>query len=138
VIAMTLHPPKLDRLLEASPVILIHLACALVALVIGTVLLSRIKGSRLHKRLGWVWVVAMTLTAGVSLFIKVINPGHFSLIHILSGWVLFSLPTAIWAIRSKNVRRHSRFMTGMFVGGLLIAGFFTFLPGRLMHQVFLS
>jgi uncharacterized membrane protein len=27
-------------------------------------------------------------------------------------------------------------MTGMFIGGLIVAGMFTFAPGRLMYQVF--
>jgi len=27
-------------------------------------------------------------------------------------------------------------MIGLYVGALLIAGAFTFLPGRLMHQIF--
>lgn len=31
---------------------------------------------------------------------------------------------------------HRRMMTGLFIGGLVIAGALTFLPGRLMWQVF--
>jgi uncharacterized membrane protein len=33
------------------------------------------------------------------------------------------------------VGRHRKTMIGIFTGGLLIAGLFTFLPGRIMHVV---
>ncbi len=132
------HAPDLSRILAAPLVIQLHIAGALTALVIGSVLLAGVKGTGLHKRLGWAWVIAMTLTAGSSLFIRVINPGHFSIIHLLSGWTLIALPMAIFAIRRRKVAMHRRAMTGMFVGGLVIAGLFTFAPGRLMWTVFLG
>jgi uncharacterized membrane protein len=132
------HAPDLSLIAAAPLVIQLHIAGAVTALVIGSVLLAGVKGSGLHKRLGWTWVAAMTLTAISSLFIRTLHPGHFSFIHLLSGWTLIALPMAIFAIRRRNVRLHRRAMTGMFVGGLLIAGLFTFLPGRLMWNVFLG
>jgi uncharacterized membrane protein len=36
------------------------------------------------------------------------------------------------------VQAHRRAMTGMFVGGLIVAGALTFLPGRLMWAIFFS
>jgi uncharacterized membrane protein len=130
------HVPNLALIAAAPLVIQLHIAGAVTAFVIGSVLLAGVKGTGLHKRLGWTWVIAMALTAISSLFIKVIHPGHFSFIHLLSGWTLIALPMAIFAIRRKNIRLHRRAMTGMFVGGLVVAGLFTFLPGRLMYQVF--
>lgn len=132
------HTPDLALIAAAPPVIQLHIAGAVTAFVIGSVLLAGVKGTGLHKRLGWTWVIAMALTAISSLFIKVIHPGHFSFIHLLSGWTLIALPMAIFAIRRRNIRLHRRAMTGMFVGGLLVAGLFTFLPGRLMWNVFLG
>ncbi|ALL14675.1 DUF2306 domain-containing protein [Caulobacter henricii] len=132
------HAPDLGLLAAAPLVIQLHVAGAVTAFVIGAVLLAGVKGTGLHKALGWTWVLAMTLTAVSSLFIRTINPGHFSLIHLLSGWTLIALPMAIFAIKRRKVRQHARAMTGMFVGGLLIAGLFTFLPGRLMWHVFLG
>jgi len=133
-----LHTPDLSLVAAAAPVIQVHIAGAVTALLIGSVLLAGVKGSRLHKRLGWIWVAAMALTAASSLFIKVLHPGHFSLIHLLSGWTLIALPMGVFAIRRGNIAGHRRTMTAMFVGGLLIAGLFTFLPGRLMWRVFLG
>lgn len=70
-----LHAPKLDLLAAAPTAIQIHVAAALTALAIGTVLLIGIKGTRVHRTLGWVWVLAMGTTAISSFFIHQINPG---------------------------------------------------------------
>ena len=131
-----LHAPRWDLIAAAPAVIRLHIAAAVLAFLVGAVLLLNVKGTTLHKTLGWTWVIAMGTTAASSLLIKVINPGHWSFIHFLSGWVLIALPIAIVAIKRKNVGLHRRLMTGVFVGGLVIAGAFTFAPGRLMFQVF--
>lgn len=130
------HLPDFSRVAEAPLVIRVHLFAALTALTIGTVLMMRVKGTNVHKMLGWTWVIAMGTTAVSSLFIRTINPGHFSFIHLLSGWTIVGLPGAVYAIKRGKVAAHRRAMTGMFVGGLLLAGLFTFLPGRLLWTVF--
>ena len=132
------HPraPDLAPLASAPPVIQLHVAGALTALAVGTVLLLGVKGTQRHRGLGWAWVVAMATTAISSLFIHTINPGGFSLIHLISGWTIVALPMAVYAARRHRVAVHRRSMTAMFVGGLLIAGAFAFLPGRLMWAVF--
>ncbi len=137
-LAERLHAPDFSKIAAAPPVIQVHLTAALTALVIGAVLMLRVKGTTLHKLLGWTWVIAMGTTAVSSLFIQTINPGHFSFIHLLSGWTIVGLPGAVYAIKRGKVAAHRRAMTGMFVGGLLIAGLFTFLPGRLLWTVFLG
>lgn len=129
------HVPNLSLLAEQPPVIQAHVAAALTALLIGTVLLLGGKGNRLHRTLGWIWVVAMATVAISSFFIREINPGGFSFIHLISGWTVIALPMAVFAARRHKVRMHRRAMTGLFVGGLLIAGLFTFTPGRLMWQI---
>lgn len=130
------HAPQWGLMLEAGPVIQLHVAGAVTALVIGTILLIGVKGTRRHRILGWGWVTAMAITAVSSLFIHRINPGGLSLIHLLSGWTIISLPMAVYAIRRGRVQVHRRAMTGMFVGGLIVAGAFTFLPGRMMWAIF--
>ncbi|USQ95585.1 DUF2306 domain-containing protein [Caulobacter sp. RL271] len=132
------HAPNLSLIAAAPTVVQVHLTAALTALVIGAVLMLRVKGTTAHKLLGWTWVLAMGTTAVSSLFIREINPGHFSFIHLLSGWTIVGLPGAVYAIKRGKVAAHRRAMTGMFVGGLLIAGVFTFLPGRLLWTVFLG
>ena len=124
-------------LLGRQPVVLrLHIGAALTALAIGIVIMARPKGVGLHKTLGWSWVIAMATTAVSSLFLRGLNGDGFSLIHLLSGWVIVALPVGVWAIRSRKVNMHRRMMTGLFVGGLLVAGGLTFIPGRLMWAVF--
>lgn len=119
-----------------SAVVHIHVAAALTALLVGTVQLIGIKGTGLHRVIGWIWVIAMLTVAVSSLFIRGINHGSFSWIHLLSGWTLIAVPMALYAIRRGQVARHGSGMVWTFVGGLIIAGAFTFLPGRLMWTVF--
>ena len=59
--------------------------------------------------------------------------GPFSPIHLLSIFTLAMLPLAVAHARRHAVER--RAMLGLFVGALVIAGIFTFLPGRIMHAV---
>ncbi|MBB3872543.1 DUF2306 domain-containing protein [Brevundimonas mediterranea] len=141
LLGFSLRAPDFGLLAAAPTAIQIHVAAALTALAIGIVLLAGIKGTRLHRALGWTWVLAMGTTAVSSFFIHAINPGGpagLSLIHLLSGWTMVGLPMAVYAARRHRVQTHRRAMTGMFVGGLIVAGLLTFLPGRLMWAIFFS
>jgi uncharacterized membrane protein len=61
--------------------------------------------------------------------------GPWSPIHLLSIYVLIMVPLAVLAARRHVVERHRRHMLGLFLGALVIAGAFTFWPGRIMHAV---
>lgn len=126
----------LSPLAQAPAALLIHMGAALAALALGAVLLIGRKGRRMHRVLGWTWVTAMGTAAASSLLIRGLNGDAFSWIHLLSAWTLVALPLGVVYARRHNVRRHSRTMIGLYVGGLLIAGAFTFLPGRLMWRIF--
>ena len=130
------HAPDWGLLARQPRVIQLHIAAALLALLLGTVQLVGIKGTGLHRLIGWTWVIAMLTVAISSLFIRQINPGAFSWIHLLSGWTLIALPMALFAVRRGRIANHARGMTWTFIGGLIVAGAFTFIPGRLMWEVF--
>ena len=130
-----LHAPNFGLLAAAPIQIQIHVAAVSTALAIGIVLMLGLKGNTVHRTLGWIWVMAMATAAISSLFIHRANGGSFSFLHLFAGWTLIALPMGVFAARKHNVRLHGRTMTGLFVGGLLIAGAFAFLPGRLMWQV---
>ena len=134
------HPHPFDGALFARQpwVIKAHMLTAVAALLIGATQMSRPKGDAAHRWLGWSWVILMAAVAGSSLFIRVINPGAFSWIHILSAYVLVMLPLAVFAARRGKIGAHRGMMTGLFCFGLLVAGAFTFLPGRLMWKLFLG
>ena len=101
-------------------------------------ILARPKGRKMHKLFGWVWVFAMGATAVSSFWLTGLNGGSYSWIHGLSAWTMIGLPMGIYAIRKKQVQKHAKSMKGMFLGGMLIAGLFTFLPGRLMWDLFFT
>ncbi len=121
-----------DHWHEVGPVVWAHLFTILTALVLTPVMLLRRRGDRLHRRLGWVWGGAMVMTAAASLFIRLINHGGFSVIHILSVWTLIQVPVIVISARRHNVIRHRSAVRGMATGALLIAGFFTFPFGRML------
>ena len=79
----------------------------------------------------------LMLTIAVSsLFIHKIRLwGPWSPIHLLSILVLVTLPLAVLHARRQEVRQHRTAMLMLFSGALVIAGAFTFLPGRIMHAV---
>ncbi|MGC1496781.1 MAG: DUF2306 domain-containing protein [Sulfitobacter sp.] len=131
---MTLAP-----LLDASLVIQLHALFAMMALGVVIAIFSIRRGSKAHKVLGWVWVIAMTVTALSSFWINEIQLlGPFSPIHLLSVLTLYSLVMNVRAARARNIRAHQRGMKSLVFGALILAGAFTFLPGRIMHQVFLG
>jgi uncharacterized membrane protein len=126
-----------DEWYRLSPFLWGHLATIATALALTPVMLLRRRGDRLHRRLGYVWIAAMFGTAFVSLFIRDINRGGFSFIHILSVWTLIQVPLIYWTARTHQIAKHRSAVRGMVFGALLIAGFFTFPFDRLMgHWLF--
>ncbi|MEY3259953.1 MAG: hypothetical protein RIT46_782 [Pseudomonadota bacterium] len=136
--AIGLHAPRLDLLAQQPLKVQIHIAAALLAFSLGLVLFAAPKGTLPHRTLGWIWVVFMTTVAASSLFMTGLNGDAYSWIHMLSGYVLISLPAGVIAARRHKVLVHQRTMTGLFLGGMVIAGAFTFLPGRLMWRVIMG
>jgi uncharacterized membrane protein len=124
---MTLAP-----LAATTPVIQIHVAATLLALVSGSAVMLLPKGTALHRRIGWVFAAAMAVVAASSLFIM--SKGHFSAIHLFTVLVAVNLPYAIIMRRRGIITAHKWAMIGLFAG-LVGAGAFTVVPGRLMHQV---
>jgi uncharacterized membrane protein len=108
----------------------------MVAFALGLVQLAAPKGTIPHRTVGWIWVVLMALVAISSFWIHDIRMiGPFSPIHLLSIFTLVMLVVAVMHARRHRVERHRKAMTTIFVGALVIAGLFTFLPGRIMHAV---
>lgn len=129
---------NMDPLLLAPIAIKVHVSGALVTFLIGTFLLAAPKGFRLHRTMGWIWVAAMAVTAFSSFFITGLMGSTYSPIHALSAWAMIGLPFGIAAIRRGDVKKHRKMMTDMFFGGMVIAGLFSFLPGRLMWNMFFA
>jgi uncharacterized membrane protein len=127
---------SLAPLLNASAVIQVHAFAAMAAFALGIVQITAPKGTLPHRSIGWVWVVLMVLVAGSSFWIHELRMfGPFSLIHGLSIFTLVMLPLAVLHAHRHHVAQHRTAMLLIFTGALVIAGAFTFLPGRIMHAV---
>lgn len=132
------HAPDLALLMSLSPAIKIHLAAAVAALLLGGVLMTVRKGRTFHRVAGWVWVALALTTAGASLFITGLNRGSWSLLHLLTGWVLIILPLAVAWARRREIQRHRKTMMSLFYGGFAINLFIAFIPGRTLWTMFLG
>ena len=127
---------SLAPLLQAEPVIQIHAFAAIGAFALGLIQFAAPKGTLPHRTIGWIWVALMAMIALSSFFIHEIKlVGPFSPIHLLTIFTLVMLPLAVLHARRHNVKRHRGAMISIFFGALVIAGAFTFVPGRIMHAV---
>jgi uncharacterized membrane protein len=92
--------------------------------------------------LGKVYMSLMLVTALLTLFMAAqVGPvliGHFGYVHLFSLLVLYAVPSAYFAVRKGNIAKHKRSMLLLYVGAILIAGGFTFTPGRMLYDWFLA
>jgi uncharacterized membrane protein len=126
-----------QRLLEQHPLIFIHMACAIGALLVGGIVLARRKGTTSHRATGWLWVLLMGTVTITSAFIRdyrLPNLAGLTPIHLLTAYVAFGLPRAVWHARHGNISAHRKTMRGIYIGGCIVAGLFTLLPMRFLGQ----
>jgi uncharacterized membrane protein len=118
----------------------LHLATIIPSFLIGTLLLVIKKGTGIHKIFGRVYMILMMVTALITLFmparVGATFLNHFGWIHSFSFLTIYTVPTAYWAIKKGNVRAHKRKMILLYFGAIVIAGGFTFYPGRYLHHLF--
>lgn len=125
-----------DPFLSASPAIIIHTICAFAALGLGIAMWVRRKGTSSHKQIGRIFAILMLITAISALFIRHTNNGSFSFIHLFVPLTFLGVFQAVYYVRKGDIARHKNAVRGMFFGALLIPGFLSFLPGRLMWVTF--
>lgn len=115
----------------------LHVGAALLSVALGPVAILRRSRDIVHRVSGRFWVAAMAMTALSSFWINE-NPmiGPFSVIHVLSVITLLGLISAFRAIRAGNVARHGATMRALYAQALMLAGAFTFFPGRRMSETF--
>ena len=125
--------------MQLTALIAIHMTAALAATAIGPVAIwtrrARWQRPKLHRRIGYTWVLLMLVTALTALFIRdfqLPNLAGFTWIHLFIPVTLGALFIAFRCLRQGDIRGHRRFMQGLYVGGCLAAGAFTLLPGRLL------
>ena len=132
---------SLAPLLAAPFAVKLRVATVVPAFLLGTWLIffSR-KGAPYHRAIGYVYLTLMTVTSIAALFVHTLMPNGpffgFSPIHLFVPLTLFGVVGALYYARRHNIRAHRQSMLGVYIGGLLIAGSLTLLPGRIMHTVF--
>ena len=116
-----------------------HLGTMAPAFLMATFMMVTKKGTEVHKLIGRIYMVLMLFTAMVTVLMSAqVGPrlfNHFGFIHLLSVLVLYCVPSAYWAIKNGNVKRHKWSMIGLYIGGLIVAGGFTLMPGRMLGNV---
>ena len=134
---------SLEPLLSAPWVIQVHAFGAMTAFVLGLIQFAAPKGTLPHKTIGALWIILLSAIAVSSIFIRPsVYPGlpflkWFSWIHIFTLLTFYGIAQGVFLLLRGGpaLKFHSRPFTGVFIGGLFIAGVLAFLPGRIMHQV---
>ncbi len=126
----------LTPLWNAPLAVKIHVATVVPAALIGAVQLVLPKGTPSHRVRGYIFMALMLTAATAAIFVRSLNSGGFSLIHLFIPLTYFGVASGLWSIRRGNVRRHASAMIGLYVGAILIAGLLTLAPGRIMHSIF--
>ena len=110
------------------------------AALIGTYLIfvSR-KGAPWHRALGYLYLGLMSVTAIVTLWVHSLMPHgpffSFSPVHLLIPLTLFGVYNALRGAWTHDITRHRSAMLSVYIGGIVLAGGLTFVPGRIMHAV---
>jgi len=116
-----------------------HAIMAMIAIILGGIQLSIKKGGAIHKLLGRIWVGLMLIVATTSFFIhKTKMWGDYSPIHLLSLWTILILGVGVYYARVGNIKRHKQVMIATYFFALILTGFFTLMPGRVMHQILIG
>ena len=126
---------SLSPILDAPFEIQIHVLFAIVSVFLGPFALLRQRRDRLHKVLGYIWVIAMAGLALSSFFIHTFQViGPFSPIHLFAVFTLWSLWVGVRHAIRGQFDLHRIVFRNLYWYGLLVAGTLNFIPGRLMNQ----
>ena len=122
-----------------TPLIATHAFAALTSLLLGGwQLFFSAKGSQVHRIVGRIWVAAMYYVAVTSFWIQEIQPGHFSLLHILSIVTIVTVPIGLVSAMRGNIPAHLGNMTGNWIGLCFAFVFAVVIPERHIPQFVLT
>jgi uncharacterized membrane protein len=134
----------LAPLLDAPLAVRLHVATVVPAFFLGGwQLLASRKGSPSHRVIGTVYLTLMLVTAVTAFFIPSFSSWSLGAGSIRVGLIHLFIPLTfygVWgtwkALRTGDIAAHRASMRGLYLGGLIIAGLLTFMPGRIMHRIF--
>lgn len=134
----------LQPILNAPAAVQLHFVTVVPAFFLGAwQLLASRKGSASHRLIGKIYLGLMSVTAVAAFFIPSfssfslgIGPLRLGLIHLFIPLTVNGIWQTRRALRAGNIAAHKASMRGLYIGGLIIAGLLTFLPGRVMYRMF--
>ena len=118
----------------STPVVLVHVIAAVLALVVGAAVFLRRKGTVTHVWFGRTWAILMLVVALSSFWITG-RDGLYSWIHGLSVLVTLAVPFGVFLAIRGQVSAHRKLMSGLYIGGLVIAGLFALSPNRMLGEL---
>ncbi|WP_343722739.1 DUF2306 domain-containing protein [Herbaspirillum seropedicae] len=128
--------------MSLAPVIVVHLAAALAALLIGPFALwTRLAAPvrpRWHRALGYGWFTCMVAVVLSAVFIRshdLPNIAGYTPLHLLVPVTSFLLYRGLAAVMRGDIAAHRRTMQRVYIGACLVAGSFTLLPQRYLGQL---
>lgn len=129
--------------MQLTPLIAVHMSCALAATAIGPVALwARRSGSAprpsLHRAAGYAFTALMLVAAISALFIhdyRLPNWHGYTPIHLLVPLTFASLAGAFIALARRQIALHRKIMQRLYLGACVTAGLFTLLPGRYLGDL---
>ncbi len=99
---------------------LLHFSSAVVGMLTGLIMLLSTKGTAIHKKAGYVFVVALLIVNISALFIYDFNDGSIGVFHFLIpvslGFLLFGLIPMLGKRKPNAVMRHNIGMNGAELG----------------------
>ncbi|WP_425228960.1 DUF2306 domain-containing protein [Sphingomonas sp.] len=110
----------------------VHLAAVIPALPLGAWVLLARKGSPRHRLLGKIWLALMVTGAVSALWVRHLNDGRLSAIHLLVPVVLAGAWRVVASARRGDIVAHKRALIGLLAGGMITPALLSFVPGRLM------
>jgi uncharacterized membrane protein len=115
-----------------------HLFLLLISFLIATYIMLTKKNTKQHKVLGALYMGLMLIAVIISFFITAtIGPtlfDHFGILHILSLFMLYIIPSAYMAAKNGNIKKHRNIMIGLYVGTIVIAIVFSLTPTILLNE----
>jgi uncharacterized membrane protein len=112
--------------------VIVHVATVIPAVPLGLYLMLTRKGSAQHKLLGRIWIALMVTTALAAIFIRHINDGQFSFIHLFVPLTLIGAWQTVASARRGELHKHRNHLLGLYLAALIIPGIFAFAGNRLM------
>jgi uncharacterized membrane protein len=127
----------LSPLFEASLWVQLHVAAAVLAILLGAGQFLGRKGTTPHRLIGWFWVLMLAALCITSFFIEgSLFIGPISVFHALSVYTLWALVMGARAARRGEIESHRSYMVWLYVLSVLISAAVAVLGGGVLSEVF--